>query len=360
MKNLKSGVKMLTINRRETALDILRLLATLSVITFHICSGTMRVIPSNSFNYIVMNSLFSMITWCVPIFVIISGGLFLNPKREFTINKLFTKYIKRFVVAFSFWTIIYQIFYYANAIFTGGNTLNWKGYLYEAIKGPYHMWYLYMVIGLYVMTPILRKITENKSITEYLIVVFLVFSILQNYGVNIPVIGNLILSIMTKLSLPLGATYIGYFILGFYLKTFDIPRKLEYALYILAVLLLIFNCLVFSVPALKTISEIWPVNFLMPNIIVESAGIYTFFVKRVSKIKFRERTVKIFTKLTEYSFGVYLVHALIIALIDSTDWIPVSTSPFLRVPLLTILIYGISLLVTIVIRKVPLIGKNIT
>ena len=351
---------MLTKNRRETALDILRLLATLSVITFHICSGTMRVIPSNSFNYIVTNSLFSMITWCVPIFVMISGGLFLNPKREFTINKLFTKNIKRFVVAFSFWTIIYQIFYHANAIFTGGNTLNWKGYLYEAIKGPYHMWYLYMVIGLYVMTPILRKITENKSITEYLIVVFLVFSILQNYGVNIPVIGNLILSIMTKLSLPLGATYIGYFILGYYIKNFNIPRKIEYVLYISTALLLIFNCLVFSIDALKDISEIWSVKYLMPNIIIESVGIYTFFVKKASKIKFSERTVKIFSKLTEYGFGVYLVHALINELVELTGWTAVTISPFVSVPLLTFIVYGISLLVTIVIRKIPFIGKNIT
>ena len=101
-------------------------------------------------------------------------------------------------------------------------------------------------------------------------------------------------------------------------------------------------------------------KYLMPNIIIESAAIYTFFVKRVSKIKFNEKTVKIFTKLTEYGFGVYLVHALIIELVELTGWTAVTISPFVSVPLLTIVVYTLSLFVTVVTRKIPFIGKNIT
>jgi surface polysaccharide O-acyltransferase-like enzyme len=290
----------------------------------------------------------------------ISGGLFLNPKKEITIKMLFTKYIKRFVIAFLFWSFIYQMYYYANAVFTGSDTLNWKGIIYEAILGPYHMWYLYMLAGLYLITPMLRKITESKSITEYFIIIFFIFSFLQNYGVSLPVIGNLISGVMDKTHLPIGLMFIGYFILGYYIKSFNIPRKIECALYILAVLLLIFNCLVFSVDFLKDINKIWSVKYLMPNIIIESAAIYTFFVKRVSKINFSERTVKFFSKLTEYGFGVYLVHALINNLIGLTGWSAVTISPFISVPLLTIVIYTLSLLVTVLIRRIPFIGKNIT
>ena len=351
---------MSTIKKRETELDILRFLAMLCVIAMHVCGGPMKELQSKSFDFIVMNCLITIITWCIPIYVMISGGFFLNPKRDITINKLFTKYIKRFVIAFLFWTIIYQIYYYVSAMVTRGDALNWKGIIYEAIVGPYHMWYLYMLTGLYLAIPILRKITESKTITEYFIVVFLIFSFLQNYGVNVPIIGNLISAIMDKTYLPIGMMYIGYFMLGYYIKNFDIPCKIEYVLYISTALLLIFNCLVFSIDALKDFSEIWSVKYLMPNIIIESAGIYTFFVKKVSKIKFRERTVKIFAKLTEYGFGVYLVHALINELVELTGWTAVTISPFVSVPLLTFIVYGISLLVTIVIRKFPFIGKNIT
>lgn len=351
---------MSTIKKRETELDILRFLAMLSVIVMHVCGGIMKEIPSKSFNFIVMNSLITMITWCIPIFVMISGGLFLNPKREITTKKLFSKYIKRFVVAFLFWAIIYQIYYYVSAKVTGGDVLNWKGIICETIVGPYHMWYLYMLTGVYITIPILRKITESKAITEYFIFVFLIFSFLQNYGVNMPVIGNVISAIMDKTYLPIGVMYIGYFILGFYIKNFNISRKVEYALYILAVLLLIINCIVFAIYVLKDVDGIWSVKYLMPNIIIEASAIYTFFVKRVSKIKFSERTVKIFSKLTEYGFGVYLVHALINELVGLTGWTAVTISPFVSIPLLTIVVYSVSLLVTVAIRKIPFIGKNIT
>ena len=105
---------MSTTKRRETELDILRFLAMLSVIVIHVCAGPMKVLSSKSFDFIVINSLFSMVTWCIPIFVMISGGLFLNPKKEITTNKIFSKYIKRFVIAFIFWTTIYQIYYYVS------------------------------------------------------------------------------------------------------------------------------------------------------------------------------------------------------------------------------------------------------
>ena len=353
-------MKMSVIKRRETELDILRFFSMLSVIAMHVCGGVMKELPSKSFDFIVMNSLITIITWCIPIFVMISGGLFLNPKREITVKKLFTKYIKRFAVAFLFWTIIYQIYYYVSARVNGGETLNWKGIICEAITGPYHMWYLYMLTGIYITIPVLRKITESKAITEYFIIVFIIFSFIQNYGVNLPIIGDVISAVMDKTDLPIGATYLGYFILGFYMKNYDISRKIEYALYALTVLLLIANCSIFAVYVLKDIDGIWSVKYLMPNIVIKSAGIYTFFVKRVSKINFSERTVKIFSKLTEYGFGVYLVHALVNEFVGLTGWTAVTVSPFVSVPLLTIVIYGVSLAVTVAIRKIPFIGKNIT
>ena len=351
---------MSTIKRRETELDILRFFATLSVIIIHICGGISKILPSKSFDSIVITSLFSMITWCIPIFVMISGGLFLNPEKEFRIKTIFTKYIKRFIIAFLFWSVIYQIYYYVSTVSAGGYTLNWKGIVYETITGPYHMWYIYMLAGIYLTIPVLRKITENKAITEYFIVAFLIFSILQNYGITLPFVGSVISVVMDKICLPIGLTYIGYFILGFYIKNYTISHKIEYSLYALGILMLVTNCLVLDIYAIKDIDGMWSVEYLMPNIIIESAALYTFFVKRVSKIKFSEKTVKVFSKLTEYGFGVYLVHALINELIGLTGWSAVTISPFVSVPLLTIIVYAISLLVTVLIRKIPFVGKNIT
>ena len=181
------------------------------------------------------------------------------------------------------------------------------------------------------------------------------------YGQALPGIGNTLTSIFNNINFTFATGFVGYFVLGYYLKAYDIPQKVEYALYALGIALVPLCCYVTTKQSIinmeytETFSK-----YLMPNIIIESAAIYTFFVKRVSKIKFSEKTVKIFLKLTEYGFGVYLVHALINELVGLTGWTAATISPFISVPLLTLIVYGVSLLVTVLIRKIPFVGKNIT
>lgn len=352
---------MSSIKKRETELDILRLLATLAVVLTHVCAGQIKTLSVLDVDWQILNCLNSAITWNVPVFVMISGGMFLNPQKELSLKVLYGKYIKRLVIAFVFWSAIFQIYYTAYAIYTNSFTLNWKGVLSEFLIGPYPFWYLFMLAGIYALIPFLKKITTDKKLTEYFLVLFFVFQILMCYGRVLPVIGNTISSILNDINFTFAIGFVGYFVLGYYIKTYDISKKVEYTLYALSIMLVPLCCYVTTKQSIinmeytETFSK-----YLMPNIIIESAAIYTFFVKRVSKIKFSEKTVKVFSRLTEYGFGVYLVHALINELVGLTGWTAVTISPFVSVPLLTLVVYGVSLIVTVIIRKLPFIGKNIT
>ena len=61
-------------------------------------------------------------------------------------------------MAFIVWNVVYYI--YGLAAGTYGD-LNWKGALSYGFMGPYHFWYLYMIVGLYLITPFLRKIAAD-------------------------------------------------------------------------------------------------------------------------------------------------------------------------------------------------------
>ena len=89
-------------------------------------------------------------------------------------------------------------------------------------------------------------------------------------------------------------------------------------------------------------------------------AIYTLFTKRISKIQFSSKTVKLFAKLTQLGFGVYLTHALIIDILNLMHINICTYSTFLMIPLLTVVVYALSLIVTFLIRKIPHIGKIIT
>src|SRR5699024_727254 len=117
-------------------------------------------------------------TWPVPVFVMISGRFFLDPQRKISIYKIFDKYLKRLIVAFAFWSAIYQVFYAVKNYAFGENTLiNLNGYIYEFFLGAYHMWYLYMLAGLYLLTPLIRKFTAEKKALIYAIVLTFLYHI---------------------------------------------------------------------------------------------------------------------------------------------------------------------------------------
>ena len=352
---------MSTIKKRETELDILRFIATLAVILTHVCGGPIKTLSILNIDWQILNCFRSAITWDVPVFVMISGGIFLTPKKEIPLKVLYGKYIKRLVIAFTFWSVMFQVYYVAYAMYTNSFSLNWKGVLSEILIGPYPFWYLFMLVGVYATVPFLKKIIADKKLTEYFLVLFFAFQILTCYGQALPRIGNTIASILNNMGFTFAMGFVGYFVLGYYLKTHEISKKVEYALYAIGIILVPLCCYVTTKQSIMNMEYTEDFSkYLMPNIIIESASLYTFFVKRVSQIKFSEKIVKTFTKLTEYGFGVYLVHALVNELVGLTGWSAVTISPFISVPLLTIVVYGLSLLITVLIRKIPVIGKNIT
>ena len=140
--------------KRQPELDILRLLAILAVIAIHSAGGL--TIHTATFPI----SVHVMIVWCVPVLFMISGRFFLDPCRDVSLRKILTKYVPRIVIAFLFWSIVYTVYYVVSGIYDG---LNIFGILSQFLEGPYHFWYLFVLIGLYLLTPFLRRIAEDDQ-----------------------------------------------------------------------------------------------------------------------------------------------------------------------------------------------------
>ena len=79
-------------NQRIIYLDLLRVLATIGVIVIHVCGrGFYGSLFTSSWYYAVFYH--SLVRWCVPVFFMISGALFLNPKKTVTYKEILLKYI---------------------------------------------------------------------------------------------------------------------------------------------------------------------------------------------------------------------------------------------------------------------------
>lgn len=345
--------------KRQIEFDLLRLIAMIAVIATHVCGSQIHELLVTSSDFIWLNVIRAALTWDVPVFIMISGRFFLIPEKKYTLQKMYTKYIKHLVIVFFIWSGIYTIYYMAANYTDGNNILKmWKEYTFEFLTGPYHMWYIFMLVGLYIITPILRKISEDKMVMEYFIVLFFIAQFLQQYGKKLPVLGEIIKTVLEKSYFYIALGYVGYFVLGYYLYRYGISAKGEIILYIVTIACILFSCLGTTFQSLESgeLNEFIS-TYQTPNVIVESCGVYVFFIKKRYRIEFSERVSNCIGILGKWGLGVYLVHALMLELLCLTGIKPTFITPLVGVIIMTTLVFLTSILVIWIIQKIPILNK---
>lgn len=153
-------------------LDYLRVLATFAVIILHISATKWYDSQVHSLEWQAYNLYDSLVRWAVPVFVMISGTLFLQ--KEIGIKVILKKYILRLLIAYVVWSFIYAMAYpVANAVLKGKHMQVWT-IMQKVFPAPYHMWYIPMIIGLYLIIPLLKQMISS----EYMMRIFLKLSII--------------------------------------------------------------------------------------------------------------------------------------------------------------------------------------
>ena len=139
--------------KRNSSLDILRIIATLMVIMIHCSAAFVSGYGLGTVEFLWGNVFDSVSRIGVPLFVMISGALFLDESREITIKRVLSKNVLNLGVITLIWAVIYSVRYQIIAPLEVGNAINTQNVFMRILNGHYHMWYLYMTIGLYLMVP---------------------------------------------------------------------------------------------------------------------------------------------------------------------------------------------------------------
>lgn len=343
--------------KRETELDILRLIAMLAVIWVHVGGMQSNALPVSDSNCQWLIFLKSIMTWEIPIYIMISGRFFLDPDRQMPYSKIL-KAIIRLTLALVIWNAVYFVHY---LITDSYGTLNWKGILSQAAIGPYHFWYLYMIIGLYLITPFLRKIAEDAQLSKYFLVLFFLFAFLSKYGPWLSFIGGTIEAMLSSMGMHFVLGYSGYYILGYYLHKFPLSHKYEKLLYISGIMFLLLGAAANTFCSVRegAYTERFT-GYTNPNTIVVASAIYTLFIKRLRNVKFSKTATLLISKLSEYSFGIYLIHALILDLAAIAGVTPTMVHPLIMMPIITLLTFAVAVILVVAIRKIPYVGRKIT
>jgi surface polysaccharide O-acyltransferase-like enzyme len=244
----------------------------------------------------------------VPIFFLISGYLLLSKSEDLT--TFFKKRAARVIIPFLVWSILYDLLYSMPFEETG---VTFEGILrmfIRILRGPRagHLWFFYSLIGLYLLTPILRVFVSKANKPElyyYIALWFLAAPVLF--------IVEGLTHLKNGFEIYYTGGYVGYLLIGYYLGKLEftpLMKRVAFAAFVLG-FLFSFSVFYYNIPPVE--NELPFRSYPSLNIVLMSVG--AFVLVRMIGEKVPNFILRVSGWISRSSFGIYLFHFML------ADWI---------------------------------------
>ena len=371
-------------DNRIVWLDVIRWVAMIMVIGVHCIdpfyiSPTMRAIPEYTHWAAIYGSLLRP---SVPLFVMMTGLLLLPVKKQ-PLGKFYKKRIYRVLFPFLIWSVLYSMFPWVTGVLglpkeiigdffcytQGQESQSLIDSLKDVVMIPFnfshkenHMWYIYLLIGLYLYMPFFSAWIENadrKTKRAFLLIwiISLFIPYLKEYVAN---------CLFERSGYVFGtdtwnefglfyyfAGFNGYLLLGHYVKKgndWSLMKTFILCILMFAVGYYItytgFSTTASNPNATETEMELF-FTFCSPNVLLMTLATFLLLQKVVIT---NSTVIKVLANMTQCGFGIYMVHYFVVGpffLLIGPSSLPIP----LQVPLMAICIFLCSWAFTALIYK---------
>ena len=323
-------------SKQNLYINLLRILACLMVIFMH------APLPSEQANGIFLSTLSYITAPCIGLFFMVSGYLLLPIKQD--AGSFLRKRLGKVIDPTLFWSIFYIVVNFIKGDCQGFLMKELISIPFSAQGNPV-LWFMYTLIGLYLLAPIISRWITNASQKEMEFYLGL-------WGISLcyPILSSF-------LSINQGTTgilyyftgYAGYFILGSYLKKY--PERIS------------FKCIIplmgiaILAPIICKIAQI-NVNFYEVfwylSIFVVIQCVFWFQTITKLPLKFSNRVETMLTRISNLSFGIYLIHIFIMRyILWECDFIQNMNSSILQTVTIAVLTFVLSTIACYLISWLP-------
>ena len=294
---------------RRYELDLCRICACVMVLVIHACSGVYHDCPLDSAAFVPLNFISTAVRGSVPLFFMLSGTLMLDRER-LELRPFLRGHVLRLLVLFCFWSLLYA----AGGRVASGSFGSLYDFACSVVAGHYHMWFLSAMIMCYLFMPVLHSALHGVKLDARWLSGVLLFTVLLMANFNLtPDPAPLLNRITLNFSFDYLA-YLLYIILGWRLGQMSFGKRTLYtapAVFLLCA-------------ALASACNRWYSNyrgyadgwlfsyFSLPNFIM--AGALFCFFSALRGHKFRRE--KLIRELSDCTLGVYLMHPLVINILE--------------------------------------------
>ncbi len=298
------------ISSRLVYADILRIVAIFAIVIIHLSTGALYGGTPGSMAWNISLLFDSLFNWGTLVFIMLSGLFMLRPEKISSLKHFYLGRLKRILIPFIIWAVIYELIRigFSSEGYTFYSIVDIGKRLIEG-QVQVHLWFIYMLIAMYLITPVLSRFANSATKNE-LIFYYAVWAI-----------GLVVLPILKRyFSLGNGVTpyldlnsYAGFYMLGYVLQKYELKIKKTWFI-LLPVLIALKFIMVYmtSMDAEHTVH--FYRNRLSFNIIPIPILVFMLF-KQINWSKIFPRKsyqYRLMVKYSALSYGIFLCHWLVL------------------------------------------------
>ena len=344
-------------------MDFLRLIACILIVLVHVSAMNWDDVSVRSSAWQTMNIYDCLGIMGVPLFIMLSGALMLRADYSVSIRKILGKTFALFIV-YHVWLLFYNFVDFVKEGYSF-RLYEMKEYLILPTmrgQGIYHLWFLPVLMVLYLLVPILKAAFSSKKICEYYLALYVIL------GLLIPTLllfefpyKYLLMDYYNRTSFVMLTGYIGYFVAGHYIHSFVKPLTKKGKIMTAAAVLICYalTVVVCSMDALqKDVPSVILNNPLAITDYIATVGIY-LLLRDAGMSRGQKESPRWLSCMSGLTFGIYLVHPFVLEILSGIGLTTLIPHPILMIPVMTVVVFMISGVISLLLQKLPVIGKYI-
>ncbi len=337
--------------KRVLYYDALKILASFFVILIHV-TAEKYYLPTKDLAWYINWGYNALSRWAVPVFCMVTGALMLS--RELKIWTVIKKNVFHIAILLLFWGMYYWIIPTRNFTLSG----IWSAFTSLISGNAYsHLWYLYMLLGFYLVSPLISIITKNSSkrVIEYFLLLLLSTTIVIPYlSSYFPFLRGLLSSLKFCF---IGGEYLFYFLAGYYLSSYPWKKWIRIVYSVTGIATLVGVAIMYcGIHSMRTGKEL-----ALPVIVVAFASTSIFILFQLLEEPFfsKKPIAAVIRFMAPLTFGIYLLHFRVEKILLSYGIDSCIINPLVGAILVTLAIYIITTAISFVISKIPLVKRLI-
>lgn len=304
--------------KRYLSYDITRITALLMIVMVHVSAYMVIFFPDTDKAEWAVGNFFNGISRAgVPLFVLLSGALLLNEDKPLNAGKFYKKNLLTMVFLTAGWMTAYGLFYSVFLPVMEGKTVNpadFSGFILRFQGSEYpHLWYMLMLIGMYLMIPVLRLFVKREN-KKYITGIIIAAAVIQ-FGVRTADFltvncGMHASAFIAKFYLNPLSGFMGLLLAGWYLNEYKLKRGTGKLLYISGLISVAVGTLVVYgyIDRIPQIRDYMYSELSLPAFLYGTA-LFAFIRSSCGEKQTGSRLTE---AMADCSFGVYLLHVAVL------------------------------------------------